>query len=90
MTRDRLSLLPESVRSRYTARLGFALTLAILVVVASGAVISQQAQASLQDDVREELRTVSETRAAHLDTCMSAVTLETRSTSNLDVFETGG
>jgi len=89
MTRDRLSLLPESVRSRYTARLGFALALAILVVVASGAVISQQAQASLQDDVRGELQTVSETRAAQLDTWMSAVKRETQSTSDLDVFETG-
>ncbi|MFD1588979.1 methyl-accepting chemotaxis protein [Halorientalis brevis] len=88
MTRDRLSLLPESVRSRYTARLGFALALAILVVVASGVVISQQTQASLQDDVEGELQTVSETRAAQLDTWMAAVQRETQSTSDLSVYQT--
>jgi methyl-accepting chemotaxis protein len=89
MARDTLSLLPESIRSRYTARLGFALALAILVVVASGAVISQQAQASLQEDVRNELRTVSETQAEQLDTWLNAVKSNARTSSQLAVFQSG-
>jgi methyl-accepting chemotaxis protein len=89
MASDRLSLLPGFVRRRYTARLGFALALAIVVVVASGFVISQQAQATLRDDVQDDLVTLSETRAQQLDTWLHSVKGHARTTSAQSVYATG-
>ena len=89
MTADRDSLLPAFVSKRYTRRLGFALALAILVVVVSGAVINTQAQATLQEDVQDQLVTSAETRAQQLDTWMSAVKGDVRTTAELSVFESG-
>ncbi|SEN79560.1 methyl-accepting chemotaxis protein [Halorientalis persicus] len=89
MTADRDSLLPAFVSKRYTRRLGFALALAILVVVVSGAVINAQAQATLQEDVQDQLVTSAETRAQQLDTWMGAVKGDVRTTAELSVFASG-
>jgi len=90
MATDRLALLPEFIRSRYTARLGFALAVAILVVVASGFIISQQAQATLRDDVQDDLMTLSDTRAQQLDTWLHSVKGHARTTSGQSVYASGG
>ncbi|WP_246982574.1 methyl-accepting chemotaxis protein [Halorientalis marina] len=89
MATDRLSLMPEFIRSRYTARLGFALVIAILVVVASGFVISQQAQATLREDVQDDLMTLSDTRAQQLDTWLHSVKGHARTTSGQSVYASG-
>jgi methyl-accepting chemotaxis protein len=86
MAKDTTSLLPEFVRSRYTVRLGFALALAIVVVVASGAVISSQAQATLQEDVQNDLVALSETRGQQLDTWMRSVKTHAQVTSEKEVY----
>ncbi|MFB6084980.1 MAG: methyl-accepting chemotaxis protein [Halorientalis sp.] len=89
MTGDRDSLLPSFISKRYTRRLGFALALAILVVVVSGAVINAQAQATLQEDVQDQLVTSAETRAQQLDTWLRSVKGDARTTARLSVFESG-
>ena len=89
MTADRDSLIPTFVSKRYTRRLGFALALAILVVVVSGAVINAQAQATLREDVENDLVTNAETRSQHLDTWMDSVKDDVRTTAELSVFASG-
>jgi methyl-accepting chemotaxis protein len=89
MATDRDSLLPAFVSKRYTRRLGFALALAILVVVVSGGIINAQAQATLREDVQDQLVTGAETRAQQLDTWMSAVKGDVRTTAELSVFQSG-
>jgi methyl-accepting chemotaxis protein len=86
MASDRLSFVPDFISDRYTGRLGLALVLAILVVVASGFVISQQAQATLRDDVQTDLMTLSETRAQQLDTWLHSVKGHARTTSQRPEF----
>jgi methyl-accepting chemotaxis protein len=68
MTADAPSLLPEAVEQSYAAKLGVALAVAIVVIVGFGAVISTQASATLQDDVQQDLETLSDTRADQLGT----------------------
>jgi len=77
MTADAPSLLPESVRTSYAARLGVALAVAVVVIVGFGAVISTQASATLQEDVEGDLQTLSETRADQLSTWLDSVRRET-------------
>ncbi|WP_336003011.1 methyl-accepting chemotaxis protein [Halorientalis halophila] len=89
MTADRDSLLPSFVSDRYTRRLGFALGLAILVVVVSGVAINAQAQATLGDDVRNQLVNDAETRAQQLDTWTRAVENDARTTAELSVYASG-
>ncbi|PSP86558.1 histidine kinase [Halobacteriales archaeon QS_1_68_17] len=87
MADKRLNLLPEAIRSRYSFRLGFALALAVLVVVVSGAVISYEASNQLESDVRQKFVSLSDTRAEQMDTWLSAVRGQTRTTSRLAVFQ---
>ncbi len=70
------SLLPEAVERSYAARLGLALAIAVVVVVGFGAVISTQASATLQDDVQQDLETLSETRADQLETWLDSIKRE--------------
>ncbi|WP_136687995.1 methyl-accepting chemotaxis protein [Halorhabdus amylolytica] len=86
MPRDNSGLLPAVVRERYTARLGVALAFAIVVMLAFGAVISAQASGELRDDVERDLTSQAGAQADHLDTWVSAVTGDVRTTSKLSVF----
>ncbi|WP_135661745.1 methyl-accepting chemotaxis protein [Halorhabdus rudnickae] len=86
MSGDSSGLLPAIVRERYTARLGVALAFAILVMLAFGVVISAQTSGELRDDVERDLTGQANAQAAHLDTWVSAVTDDVRTTSKLPVF----
>ncbi|MFB6151021.1 MAG: methyl-accepting chemotaxis protein [Haloarculaceae archaeon] len=89
MTPDVTSILPESVRTSYAARLGVALAFAIVVVVAFGTVISSQASATLQEDVQTDLQTLSETRATELDSWLRTVERDAVLTSRLPEVTSG-
>jgi methyl-accepting chemotaxis protein len=73
MTADAPSLLPEAVGTSYAVRLAVVLTVAIVVIIGFGAVISTQASATLQEDVEADLQTLSETRADQLSTWLDSV-----------------
>jgi len=81
MPRQDSSLLPESVSKSYARRLGVALGLAILAMVAFGLVVSAQASASLNDDVREELTALSGSQADQLDGWLANTQRSARATS---------
>jgi methyl-accepting chemotaxis protein len=89
MVSDSSSLLPRALRGSYATRLGAALALAILVIVVSGIGISTQASATLQDDVKDELGTLSETRTEQLDAWLETVRRDAIMTSQLPVFASG-
>ncbi|MFT4923609.1 MAG: methyl-accepting chemotaxis protein [Haloarculaceae archaeon] len=81
MARQDSSLLPDLVSQSYARRLGVALVLAILAMVAFGLVISAQASATLNDDVREELTALSGSQADQLDSWLTNTQRSIRSTS---------
>ncbi|QLH80056.1 HAMP domain-containing protein [Halosimplex rubrum] len=58
-------------------------------MVGFGAVISTQASATLQDDVENDLRTLSETRTAELDSWLGSVQREAALTSQLSAVRSG-
>ncbi|QPV65131.1 methyl-accepting chemotaxis protein [Halosimplex litoreum] len=58
-------------------------------MVGFGAVISTQASATLQDDVENDLRTLSETRTAELDSWLESVQREAVLTSQLEAVRSG-
>jgi methyl-accepting chemotaxis protein len=89
MTSDAPSLLPGVIRRSYAARLGAALAVAVVVMVGFGAVISTQASATLQDDVENDLRTLSETRTAELDSWLGSVQREAVLTARLEAVRSG-
>ncbi|MFB6128200.1 MAG: methyl-accepting chemotaxis protein [Halorhabdus sp.] len=82
-------IVPSFVRERYTARLGIALAFAIVVMLAFGGVISYQASGELRDDVQQDLLTKSNAQAAQLETWLSSVERDVRTTSKLPVFASG-
>jgi len=90
MTADAPSLLPEAVERSYAAKLGVALAVAIVVIVGFGAVISTQASATLQDDVQQDLETLSDTRADQLGTWLDSVRRETVLTAEHQAVRSGG
>ncbi len=55
MVGSRQSLLPDIIERSYAARLGVALTFTIVVMVVFGGIISMQAAATLEDDVKAEV-----------------------------------
>ncbi|WP_181687206.1 methyl-accepting chemotaxis protein [Halorhabdus salina] len=89
MSADSSGLLPAFVRERYTARLGAALAFAIVVMLAFGLVISAQATGQLRSDVDDDLTTQANAQAAQLDTWVSAVKQDVRTTTQLPVFASG-
>ncbi|WP_436928347.1 methyl-accepting chemotaxis protein [Halosimplex halobium] len=89
MTSDAPSLLPGVIRRSYAARLGAALAVAVVVMIGFGAVISTQASATLQDDVEDDLRTLSETRTDELDAWLGSVQREAVLTSRLEAVRSG-
>ncbi|QLH85070.1 HAMP domain-containing protein [Halosimplex pelagicum] len=58
-------------------------------MVGFGAVISTQASATLQDDVEDDLRTLSETRTTELDSWLGSVQREAALTSQLSPVRSG-
>ncbi len=75
------SLLPDVVRGSYATRLGAALVLAVLAMVAFGIVVSTQASATLTDDVESDLTSLSESQATQLDEWLSNTQSSIRGTS---------
>jgi len=89
MPEKRSGLLPSIVRERYTARLGIALAFAVVVMIAFGGVISAQTSGELRTDVEADLTTQSSAQAAQLETWLSAVEGDVRTTTKLPVFASG-
>ncbi|MFC7250119.1 methyl-accepting chemotaxis protein [Halomicroarcula sp. GCM10025324] len=89
MPSDSASPLPSLVGDSYAARLGVALSFAIVVIVAFGVLISVQASATLEEDVSEELTALSDTQADQLDAWLTTTQREVRTTSSRSVFATG-
>jgi methyl-accepting chemotaxis protein len=89
MTGEDASLLPEFVGDSYAMRLGVALSLAILAMVAFGVVTSTQASATLQEDVREDLTALSSSQAAQLDDWLANTQRSVRATSVHPALERG-
>ncbi|PSP32487.1 hypothetical protein BRC64_06630 [Halobacteriales archaeon QH_10_67_22] len=89
MSEDTSSPLPDVVRRSYAARLGVALAFAVVVIVGFGAVISTQASATLQDDVEQDLTTLSETRTAQLDAWLGTVKREATTAAQHEAVRSG-
>jgi methyl-accepting chemotaxis protein len=83
------SLLPEWISESYARRLGVALSLAILAMVAFGLVVSTQASATLEDDVEQELTTLSGSQAEQLDSWLRNTQRSVRATSAHPALESG-
>jgi methyl-accepting chemotaxis protein len=89
MTQQDSSLLPESISKSYARRLGVALSLAILAMVAFGLVVSAQASASLNEDVRDELTALSGSQADQLDSWLANTQRSVRATSSHPALASG-
>ncbi|MFC7134952.1 MULTISPECIES: methyl-accepting chemotaxis protein [Salinibaculum] len=90
MTADGSSLLPAFVRRSYTTRLGVALALAVLAMVAFGLVVSTQASATLDEDVENDLTSLSASQADQLDEWLSNTQSSIRATSAHPALSDGG
>lgn len=75
------SLLPDIVRRSYSSRLGVALGIAILLMMAFGFVINAQASATLEEDVENDLTALSASQASQLDAWLHSTKQSIRSTS---------
>ncbi|MEF8784103.1 MAG: methyl-accepting chemotaxis protein [Haloarculaceae archaeon] len=83
------SLLPEWVSESYARRLGVALSLAILAMVAFGLVVSAQASATLEEDVEQELTALSGSQAEQLDSWLRNTQRSVRATSTHPALASG-
>jgi methyl-accepting chemotaxis protein len=81
MAENDSSLLPASVSGSYARRLGVALSLTILAMVAFGLVVSTQATATLTEDVEQDMTALSNSQAQQLDSWLSNTQRSIRSTS---------
>jgi methyl-accepting chemotaxis protein len=77
------------VRSSYGAKLGVALLAVVALVVGFGFVVQEETTATLREDVRTELQTSAETRAAELDTWISGIESQARLHSSQSVLQSG-
>jgi methyl-accepting chemotaxis protein len=75
------SLLPDSLRGSYAMQLGVALAVAVLVMVAFGLVVSSQASATLNEDVEDDLTSLSQTQTAQFDTWLNSTQRSVRAAS---------
>jgi methyl-accepting chemotaxis protein len=89
MSESKRSILPAFVRRSYAVRLGVALAFAVVVIVAAGGVISNQATAQLQDDVESDLTAQSNTEARQLDTWVRSIENNAQTTSQLSIYRSG-
>ncbi|ACV10634.1 methyl-accepting chemotaxis sensory transducer [Halorhabdus utahensis DSM 12940] len=89
MPEKRTGVLPSFVRERYTARLGVALAFAVVIMIAFGGVISAQTSGELRTDVEDDLTTQSNAQADQLETWLSAVEGDVRTTTKLPIFGSG-
>jgi len=89
MESDRDTPLPSFIAGSYAARLGVALSFAIIVIIAVGVLTSVQASATLEEDVADDITALSETQAAQLDDWLTTSRRNVRSTSRLPVFTEG-
>ena len=88
MTERNRSLLPASVRGSYALRLGLALTFAVVVMLGFGLVISVQASDSLEEDVRQNLISSSDSQAGELDAWVRSTERSIRSASDNPALST--
>jgi methyl-accepting chemotaxis protein len=79
----------ESIRSSFGAKLAVALLAVVALVVGFGVVVQEQTSATLQEEVRNELSTSAEARAAELDTWISGIERQTRLHSSRTVLQSG-
>ena len=77
------------IRSSFGAKLGVALLAVVALVVGFGFVVQEETTATLREDVRTELHTSAETRAAELDTWISGIESQARLHSKQPVLQSG-
>lgn len=82
------SVLPSFLRGSYAVQLGVALSFAILVMVAFGAVISVQASSTLGDSVEEDMTGMAESQAGELDSWLQSTQRSIRATSDNPALHT--
>jgi methyl-accepting chemotaxis protein len=90
MTAESGSLLPGVINRSYAMRLGVALALAVLAMVAFGIVVSTQASATLNEDVQNDLTSLSTSQANQLDKWVSNTKSSLRGTSAHPALDGGG
>jgi methyl-accepting chemotaxis protein len=76
------SLLPDWIGGSYARRLGVALSLSVLAMVAFGLVVSSQATATLTEDVEAEMTALSNSQAEQLDSWLSNTQRSVRAASS--------
>ncbi|MCG1003893.1 MULTISPECIES: methyl-accepting chemotaxis protein [Halobacterium] len=79
----------ERVRGSYGAKLAVALLVVVAIAVGVGAMVYQQTNDQLQDDVRSELSATADARAAQLDAFLDNVRGQTRLASSRPVLASG-
>jgi methyl-accepting chemotaxis protein len=89
MTGQDRSLLPAVISGSYARRLGAALSLTILAMVAFGLVVSAQASATLDRDVKQDITALSNSQAAQLDSWLSNTQRSIRATSGHPALSDG-
>ncbi len=89
MIGSRKSLLPDIIERSYAARLGVALTFTIIVMVVFGAIISMQAAATLEDDVKAEIVGNTEVQAESLESWVGQLERSAGMTASSEVVVTG-
>jgi methyl-accepting chemotaxis protein len=79
----------QRVRGSYAAKLAVALFVVVAIAVGVGAMVYQQTNAQLQDDVRSELSATSDARAAQLDAWLDNVRGQTQLASTRPEIQSG-
>lgn len=84
-----LSKIVHAVRSRYAAKLGVALLLVVVLIVAFAGIVHVQTSEQLRADAEDDLLTTAQVRAADLDTWLDAVKTQTVTTSDDVAVQSG-
>ncbi|SDJ22312.1 methyl-accepting chemotaxis protein [Halovenus aranensis] len=82
------SLLPSFVQGSYAVQLAIALSFAILVMVAFGAVISVQASNTLEDTVEDDMVGLADSQAGELDSWLLNTQRSVRAASDSPALDT--
>ncbi|MFC7057909.1 methyl-accepting chemotaxis protein [Halovenus salina] len=88
MAKKASSILPSFVQGSYAVQLTVALSFAILVMVAFGAVISVQASNTLEDTVEEDMVGLADSQAGELDSWLLSTQRSVRAASDSPALDT--
>jgi methyl-accepting chemotaxis protein len=86
--RDDITALPRKIWQQYAARLFLGLFVVAIIILVIGGVISTQVSGRIQADTEQNLESISEAQAQHLDLWTSVVKRQTVDVSGRDFFQT--